>query len=525
LADDVLAKFDAHNPSSSVPALLEIHAKLAKLPPDPLTDEKRRQLDRILQGCLGLTVETTLPSATVVPGETLKMVHTATVTASVPVRWMSIRYLSTGKAVGETIDLKPGQPATRSETQELPGKTLLTQPYWLREAPATGIFRVDDPSLIGQPENPPAFPIEQVFEVGGQTLVVPDEPVQLVAAASEPQARRRLDVIPPVSLDLEDKVQLLAPGTSGPAVVSVTANRPNAKGALRLEAPEGWKVLPARQSFSLSSAGSSAKLTFTVTAPKTAASADLLAVADVGGGHYSNRWIQISYSHVPPLLLQPPATLKALSLNLATRGHNIGYIPGAGDSVADAIREMGYAVTMLGDADLTTNRLRQFDAVVIGVRALDVHETLAGHMDDLFAYVEQGGTVVEQYYRPAGQGTPRLAPYDLRISNQRVTDETSQVTLLATNHPVLNSPNKITTADFDDWIQERSIYLPGQWDEHFVPILSCADPGESQLSGGLLVARYGQGYFVYTSLVFFRQLPAGVPGAFRLFANLVSLGK
>jgi hypothetical protein len=213
-------------------------------------------------------------------------------------------------------------------------------------------------------------------------------------------------------------------------------------------------------------------------------------------------------------------------LDLAVRAKRIGYVPGAGDSVADALKQMGCEVTTLAGADLTTNRLKDFDAVVIGIRAFNVRTDLVSHLPDLFAFVENGGTLVEQYNRPGNDlKTDKFAPYSLRISGERVTDENATIKFLAPDHPALNTPNKITTADFEGWVQERGIYFPNQWDEHFTPILACADPGEDPKSGALLIAQYGKGYFVYTGLDFFRELPAGVPGAYRLFANLISLGK
>jgi hypothetical protein len=250
-----------------------------------------------------------------------------------------------------------------------------------------------------------------------------------------------------------------------------------------------------------------------------------VASAEIGGVRYRNQREEISYPHIPRQLLQPVAAFKALSLDLAIRGHTVGYLPGAGDTVADCLKEMGYAVKLLDDADLTPETLHGLDAVVIGVRAYNVRTNLAPHLPALFAYVEAGGTVVAQYNRPDNLKTNRLAPFALHLSNDRVTDETAVMTFLAPEHPALNTPNKITSADFDGWVQERGIYFPNQWDEHFIPLLAANDPGETPLTGGLLVAQSGQGYFVYTGLVFFRELPAGVPGAYRLFANLISLGK
>ena len=369
------------------------------------------------------------------------------------------------------------------------------------------MFRVDDASLIGRPENPPAFPIEQIFEVGGQTLVIPDEPMQVVTNAAGDEIRRKLDVIPPVSLEFTSDVRLFAPGGSNPVAVDIVAARANSTGTLQLEAPTGWGISPTKQAFSLGAVGDRQTFNFTITAPELATTAKITATAEIGGVHYRNRREEISYPHIPRQLLQPVATLKAVSLDLAISGKKVGYIAGAGDTVAEAIKQMGYDVTMLTGDDLTTNRLKDFDAVVIGVRAFNVRTDLVSRLPALFAFVESGGNVIEQYNRPGNDlKTDQFAPYSLHLSGDRVTDENAAMTFLAPEHPVLNTPNKITTADFDGWVQERGIYFPNQWDEHFTPILACNDPGEAPLKGGLLVAQYGKGYFVYTGLVFFREI-------------------
>jgi hypothetical protein len=428
--------------------------------------------------------------------------------------------------LNNAILLNTNQPTIRATTQTLPASTLLSQPYWLREEGTPGMFRVDDASLIGRPENPPAFPIEQVFEVGGQTLIIPDEPVQAGTESGKFEARRTLKVIPPVSLQFENGVELFAPDSSHSVEVEVVAARAAVTGALQLDAPAGWKVVPDKQPFQLATVDERARLKFAVTAPKQLTSAKIIADSEIGGVHYRNQREEIRYDHIPLQLLQPLASLKAISLDLAIRGKKVGYLPGAGDSVAENLKQMGYEVTSLTGADLTTNRLADFDAVVIGVRAFNVRTDLVEHLPALFSFVEAGGNVIEQYNRPGNDlKTDQLAPYSLRLSGDRVTDENAAITFLAPEHPVLNTPNKITQADFDGWVQERGIYFPNQWDEHFTPILACNDAGESPLKGELLVAQYGKGYFVYTSLVFFRELPAGVPGAYRLFSNLVSLGK
>jgi hypothetical protein len=379
--------------------------------------------------------------------------------------------------------------------------------------------------LIGRPENPPPFPVDYLFEISGQTLVIPDEPVQITTNSENNKVQRRIEVIPPVSLDFASDVALFAPGTSHPAKIEIAASRADSNGTLKLEAPQGWTVSPSEQSFHLKTIGERAQFTFTITAPQKSETAKIIADAEIEKAHYRTGRIEINYSHIPPILLQPVASLKAISLELKTLGHTVGYLPGAGDSVSQNLKQMGYAVRVLDDPKLTPDDLQGLDAVVIGVRAFNVRSNIGSDLPVLFHYVENGGTIVAQYNRPDGLKTNELAPFELHLSANRVTDETAAPTFLAPDNPVLNKPNKISTADFDGWVQERGIYFPDQWDDHFTPVLAFNDPGESPLKGGLLVAPYGKGYFVYTGLVFFRELPAGVPGAFRLFANLISLGK
>jgi LmbE family N-acetylglucosaminyl deacetylase len=520
-ASEIIAQFDLKNPAASVDALLALKKNLSALPAEPLVEEKRRQLDRILQACLGLSVVATVPHAEVVPGEKLMIHVTATVHAKIPVVWLN--------PSGHAPRMRPDEPSSLDLdfTHELAGLPL-TQPYWLREEPTTGMFRVADAKLIGQPVDPPVLPLTEFFQVrtNSEPIAIETVPVEAGTEAGKFEARRTLEVIPPVSLDFTSDVKLFTPGSTSAVEIEITAARAHSTGTLKLNAPAGWKILPASQSFNLATVGEKKKFTFSVTAPEKPTDAGITASAQIGDATFGTRRIEIAYKHIPHILLQPPARLKAVCLNLAIRGKKIGYVPGAGDSVAEALTQMGYDVTSLTGADLTASRLKDFDAVVIGVRAFNVRTDLVPQLPALFAYVADGGNVIEQYNRPGGDlKTDQLAPYRLHLSGERVTDETATMTFLAPDHPVLNTPNKITSADFDGWVQERGIYFPNEWDEHFTPILACHDPGEAPLKGSLLVAQYGKGYFVYTGLVFFRELPAGVPGAYRLFANLVSLGK
>jgi len=533
LAGQAIEQFKPADPAASVPALLELRGRLASLAPDRVVDGKRRQLDRILQACLGLSVETTVPGYEIVPGEALRFRHTAIARSTIPVRWLAVRYPGIGRKVDRAMELRPNETAERDVTRTLPADTPLSQPYWLREEGTPGMFRVDDPALIGLPEGPPAVPIEDVFMVGGQTLVVADEAVQATTDPAKGEIRRRLDVIPPVSLSFPAPVELFAPGASRKVVVEVVSSRAGAAGTLELDTTAGWQASPASRAFRLAAVGDRAQHAFTVTGPKSGATGFVSARAEVVGATFGSQRLQIDYSHIPTQLLQPPARMRAVSLGLEIRGRRVGYLPGASgasDSVAGCLEQMGYDVTELTGADLTAEGLKSFDAVVIGVRAFNTRKDIAPQLPALFAYAEGGGTVVEQYATPNGLQTTQLAPFDLKISRDlphyRVTNEHAPVELLIPGHPAFTAPNKIGAADFDGWVQERGLDFASEWDtEHFAALLALSDAGEAPLKGGLLVAHCGRGYYVYTGLSFFRQLPAGVPGAYRLFANLVSLGK
>ena len=534
LADDLIAKFNPQNPAASVPALLALRTKVYGLPTlDPLVGLKYRQLDRILQACLGLFVETTVPAAQAVPGETLKLKHSVTARTGFPVRWWGVHYRREVRApagrdesFAAPVELKPGEVATREAAPELPLETPLTQPYWLREAGTDGMFRVDDPALIGRAENPPAFPVEHVFEVGGQTIVVDDEPVQVITDPVRGEIRRRLEVIAPVALSWVQPLELFAPGATKAVTLELTAARGEAAGTLQPEVPAGWQVAPAAQEFKLTAVGERTRFTFNVTAPAAPSEARLRIRATMGERRYHRSRVEISYDHIPVQVLQDSAELKLVALDVATKARRIGYLPGAGDDIPAALRQLGCTVTVLTGADLTPEKLVAFDAVVLGVRAFNTRTDLVPRLPALWAWVEAGGTVVAQYSRPGRDlKTDQPAPFPLKLADLRVTDETAEMTILAPDHPALATPNKITAADFEGWVQERGAYFASSWDDRFVPLFASHDPGEPPLKGGLLVARHGKGHFVYTGLGFFRQLPAGVPGAYRLFANLVSLGK
>ena len=306
--------------------------------------------------------------------------------------------------------------------------------------------------------------------------------------------------------------------------VTVRAGKGGVAGSVSLKASPGWQVSPA-QTFSFAKEGEEALLRFTVTPPSGKATGTLRAEAVVDGETFSHDLVRIDYPHIPVQVLTPPAEALLVRHDVAVRVRKAGYVAGSGDDVPEALRQLGLEVTLLSDDDLAAGNLSRFDVIVAGVRAYNTRPRLKTLHPLLMEYVRAGGTYVVQYNTTGEVAADQPAPFPMKISRDRVTDETAKVTFAVPSSPLLLEPNRIEPADFDGWVQERGIYFPSEWAPEYSAVLSMADPGEKETRGALLVAPYGSGTFVYTGLAFFRQLPAGVPGAYRLFANVISAGK
>jgi hypothetical protein len=387
---------------------------------------------------------------------------------------------------------------------------------------------VQDTHLIGKPENDPAVSFAFTFLVNGEDLKVISPLIYKWTDPVKGELNRPFEIVPPVFLNLSDKVFVFPdPAPKQITVLAKSASDKFQSGAIKLTLPEGWRTDPTQAPFELKRRGDEMSVTFNVFPGPREVAASITAVAMIEG-HELDQSIQlISYDHIPIQIVLPKAEAKVIRLDLKKEGGMIGYIKGAGDEIPAALRNMGYQVWEMKDEEVTPENLKKLDAVVLGVRALNTNERIRHFMPDLLTYVQNGGTMIAQYNNSFGLeiDPDKIAPYPLSLSRDRVTEEKSEVRILKPENEALNFPNKITTRDFDGWVQERGLYFPDKWDARFEAPLSFNDDGESPRDGSLLVARYGQGHYVYTGLSFFRELPEGVPGAYRLFANLVSLGK
>jgi len=395
------------------------------------------------------------------------------------------------------------------------------------------VYRWTDGDPKALPFGPPLLTADVTVEVEGVQVVV-SRPVQFrIGDSVRGELRRQIDVVPAVAVGLDSSTLVIPLGTTPfEQKVTVTAANLSATqvgGTLKLRLPQGWTAMPAEAPFTLTANGAKTSTVFTVTAParRTAGGFDITAEAVVGGTAFSQDLQVVAYPHIQTHRLYWPASARAQVLDLKVAPVNVGYIMGSGDQVADAIRRMGVAVTMIDGTQLATGDLSRFDTIVVGVRASETNPDFVASNGRLIEYMQRGGTLIVQYQQ-AEYANRMLPPYPAgppAAANPRVTDETAAVTILAPNHPAFTFPNRITAADFDGWVQERNSYAFSMFDSRYVPLLECADPGEAPVRGAEVYAQVGRGHYVYTSYSWFRQLPAGVPGAYRQFANLISLSK
>jgi LmbE family N-acetylglucosaminyl deacetylase len=525
LVEKAIREFDLEHPYLSVPILLQIREAIRKVEPGVWRDRKLKETEQLITDCLGLYTEVAAGYYYASPGQRMNLTFEVINRSPVDV---SLTRLSTANFLFDSTfnsRLSNNVAWVHKMNKQLHPEKAFSDPYWLKEPHGVGLFTVGDASLIGKPENDPAIIITLELMIGKEKIVVQTPVVYKWTDPVKGELYRPVEVVPPVFLNLSEPVVVFSdqsPRTIGVLVKSSTDGQLN--GDLTLSLPEGWKAEPANHSISLQRRGDEVTKTFTVYPSVNEMTGTLKAVFSSGSKTFDYAVQTIEYDHIPTQTLLPKAVTKLVRVNLKKEGTTVAYIRGAGDDIPVGLRNMGYSVWEMKNEEVTLENLKRADAVVLGVRAFNTNERLRFLMPELLEYVKSGGTLVVQYNTSFDLGDV-YTPYSLKLSRDRVTEEDSEVRILKPDHPVLNVPNKINPEDFNGWVQERGLYFPNSWDNRFEALLSMNDRGEKPRDGSLLVAKYGEGYYVYTGLSFFRELPEGVPGAYKLFSNLVSLGK
>jgi hypothetical protein len=397
-----------------------------------------------------------------------------------------------------------------------------TDPYWLKQDWSLGMYKVSDLDLIGKPETPRSVRVSFNLNIDEQNISIEKDVIYRYSRRDKGELYEPFEILPRVTTKLKEKVMLFSDNEAKKVAVSVRSGANNVNGSLSLEVPQGWSVSPKFKEISIQHKGDEQWHEFLVTPSANESEGKLKASVTISGKKYNKELVEITYDHIPKQSVLLNSEAKVVRLNIQKAGNFIGYIKGAGDAVPESLEQIGYKVKMINPEEINAENLKQFDAVVVGIRAYNTVSELKYKQKFLLEYVENGGNMIVQYN--TSRRVDVAAPYELALSRDRVTDENAKVTVLAKDHSVMNFPNQISEKDFDGWVQERGLYFPSKWSSEYTPILSMNDSGESAKKGSLLVTKYGKGNYIYTGLSFFRELPAGVPGAYKLFANLLSIG-
>ena len=516
----LILQFDFQEPYNNVKALTEIYQELLKLKDPYWKKIKLEELTSIIKNCLGLRMQFNSREPLGVSGNQLTATLNAINPSPIPIKL---------EKISGAIQMEVNQPLASNSSWEQNQVFVLpeekTTPYWLLEKGTLGNFSVSNPDLKGLPETPNPIKSDFHFDIQGVKITLPVPFTFRMTDRVDGEVVENFQLLPKVTTQLSNDLYLFESDAPKKIRVQVQAHAKLNNAIVQLHVPGGWKVSPGNQAVSDLAKGASADYIFEVSPPQGTANANFFASVTENEVRYQMKLTEIEYPHISKQYLLTPNESKGVKIEFETKVNKVAYLKGAGDKVAQSLRSIGMEVTEFSVEELRLEKITPFPSLVVGIRAFNVEKDLAFKNKILWEYVEQGGTVIVQYNTSRGLDASRVAPYPLRFSQDRVTDETSEVQFLYPQHPILNKPNRITKSDFEGWIQERGLYFSDRWDSQFTPLLSMNDQGESPKNGSLLVADYGKGKFIFTGLSFFRELPAGVSGAYRLFANLISYGK
>ncbi len=526
ILNKVEKEFNFKNPSAHIPDLVKAYNLLQKSKDEHWKTLKSSELKKIISNIAGLYVEAFAASSNANPGETIPVTIEIINRSNSPITLKELHLQEEG-AKKKNIVLKENIKTELKLDLTIPEKTTYTSPYWLNEKGTLGMYTVLDKNLLGKPETPRAFNATYVLDFNGSAITYTKPIVFKHAKRDKGELFQPFEIVPEVTASFKDKVILFADEKSKEIAIHIKAHKNNIEGSVQLSHSKEWSVNKETKTFKIEKKGDEQVIKFTLTPPENENESYISPIIKINGQKITKELVTIAYDHIPTQTILLPSEAKVVRLNIKKAGENIGYIMGAGDEVPKNLQQIGYIVHTINPSEITKSSLQKFDAVVVGIRAYNVIPELKFKQQFLLDYVAQGGNLIIQY-NTAGRWDSQfenIAPYPIQISRDRVTNENSEVKILAKNHSVINFPNKITLNDFNGWVQERGLYFPNKWSSEFTPILQMKDQGESAKKGSLLVAPYGKGNYIYTGLSFFRELPAGVPGAYKLFSNLLSIGK
>ncbi len=505
----LLDNFNFVEPSKNIPTLLEILKRIKTLPKSTLKTEKIKRLTQVIFDCLGLFVDLTANDYASIVGKSIDLELNLTNRSDLDIKVKeNNKWTTLPKNKKKTVEFK------------MDANSVSSNPYWLNE-PFVNLFTVVNPDDLGQPISQPSIQKVITIQVNGVEIKKSVPAIYKWRDPSYGERQREVILTTNYTANFEESISILKPNESKTIKVKIHSYVDSLKDEITVVAPSGWTVTPNKIPINISEKHASIWRSFDLK-PGNKAKKGILKLLQKDGKQLKSV-TEVAYDHIPTQTIFRKTELTCVPLDAKIIPGKIAYINGVKGGVPKAIQQLGFSVKEFEVSDLANVDLSEFQTVVLGIRIYNVFPELKNFDGKLFDYVKNGGNVVMQYNtasRWARSGT--FGPYPFELARDRVTDENAAVTFLDDQHPLLNTPNKITKADFENWVQERGLYFATNWSAEYKPLLSWHDKGEEPVLGGLIVAKYGKGQFIYTGISFFRELPNGVSGAFKLFANLLS---
>lgn len=526
---DILEKveknFNFRDPSVHLKDLTTAYTLIQQIKDEYWRNQKSEHIKNIILACSGLYLEAVSNSENVTKSESFDLDFEATNRSEATIRLKEVSFL--GKKIIKNQVLENNKALRFKENNiTLPADTDYSNPYWLKEEKTKGMFVVKNEALRNLPQTENDLPVTFVLDIEGTTIDFTKNITYKFNSPENGETYRPFVVLPDVVVSFTSNVVVFGDNNPKDVWVKVKTLQNNAKGTVTLQIPKGWTISPKEIPFDIQKKGEESLLRFTLTPPSNPDNATLTIVATTNGKTFNQQLIEIDYDHIPKQTVLKTAVAKAIRLDLKKYKQNIAYLMGATDEIPQGLEQIGYNVKLISASDITSENLATFDAVILGIRAYNTIPELKLKSKILNHYAENGGTVIMQYITSGYRDNTDISdftPYRLTIGRDRVTEEDAKVSWVNPTHPVLSYPNKITEKDFENWIQERGLYFATEWSEEFEPIFSMNDKNESPKLGSLLIAKHGKGHFVYTGFSFFRQIPNGTEGAYRLLVNLIEL--
>ncbi|TXG35801.1 PIG-L family deacetylase [Seonamhaeicola maritimus] len=525
ILNKIETNFNFKDPSTHVPQLIEAYKLLQNIDNKHWQTQKTKELKSIIEMCAGLYLEASASTPIVATNNDVEINIEALKRSQTTAVLRSVNISPLNQTQNPDVALDNNKKYNFSFNSIIPTEINTTSPYWLNTKGTLGMYHVANETIIGNPETKRALHANFIVDFDGYSINFEKDVIHRYSRPDKGELYRPFEIIPEASAKIAQKVIIFENNKPHDITVIVKAGKDNLDGHVEVCHPNDWSVYPKNQKISIKHKGETQTLVFTIIPPKNQSEGLISPIVHIGDKSYTKELIEIEYDHIPFQTVLLPSASKVVRLDIKKRGENIAYIQGAGDVVPESLQQIGYNVRVLKPEEINAETLSKFDAVVVGIRAYNTVEDLNFKQQTLFNFVEAGGNMIVQYNTAHRIKVEQLAPYDLTLSRGRVTDENAEVRFLNPQHPVLNFPNNITQQDFEGWTQERGLYFPNKWGKEFTAILSMNDKNDSPKDGSLLVAKHGKGHYIYTGLSFFREFPEGVSGAYRLFANMLSLGK